>query len=74
MKKYVAYGPGFSGDYDTLEEAREVLANNWNWGESHIYVRLDLVTDLAGLLILAKKWKEENGPIAGILGEPNPRV
>lgn len=42
-KKYLAYGPGFSGDYDTKEEALEVLSNNL--GEGEIYVRLDLMTD-----------------------------
>lgn len=42
-KKYLAYGPGFSGDYDTREEAQEVLSNNR--GEGDIYVRIDLMTD-----------------------------
>lgn len=27
-KQYVAYGPGFSGDFDTLQEAAEVVASN----------------------------------------------
>ena len=72
MRKHVAYGPGFSGDYDRLEEAREVLENNW--GEGQIYVRLDLVADQVVLLKLAKECKEEHGPITSILGEAQPRV
>lgn len=40
VKKYVAYGPGFSGSYDTIEEAYDVLENNG--GNGAIYIRIDL--------------------------------
>ncbi len=40
VKKYVAYGPGYSGSYDTMEEACNVLESNG--GKGAIYVRIDL--------------------------------
>lgn len=48
LKKYVAYGPGFSGDYDTSEEAWAVCANH---PEGHVYIAVDM--DIAAKNILA---------------------
>lgn len=47
-KRFVAYGPGFSADFDTLQEASEVVARN-RCGEVYVpYAEVERWRRIAG--------------------------
>lgn len=58
LKRYVAYGPGFSGDYDTSEEAWAVCAKH---PEGHVYIAVDM--DIAAKNILAGMVRDRDAEI-----------
>lgn len=49
---WVVFGPGFSGQYDSYEEARGVIETN---GCGAIFVRIDLVEKLVNSLRFVKQ-------------------
>ena len=59
LKKYVAYGPGFSGDYDTAKEAWDVCTRH---PEGQVYVAVDF--DFAEKSILAGMVRDRDAEIA----------
>ncbi len=74
-KKYVAYGRGFSGSYDTETEAVNVVMKNGFDGMGAVYVRLDAIQHTLAVDLLHCGHKEgivfgESSWNCAVCGEP----
>lgn len=46
MKRYVAYGPGYSGDYDSIKDAALTVRNNKAGGVYVLLLSIDMINEL----------------------------
>lgn len=44
-KPFITYGPGYMGDYRTLEEAQALIEHNRNIGPAALYIRVDVAVE-----------------------------